>query len=344
MARSAGILTTRGGLASHAAVVARGWDIPAVVGAATVEVTGDGVRIDGRRLAIGHIVTIDGGTGEVFEGEVGGSRTVAPEAAVLLGWARELGIAIGPGEGGAGKAPGEGPGEARAPEAGPDEEPRQVPAEAPGGAPKAVAATPDDVLRALLVKGMTPLATLATAIGADQTAVASAVSALTAAGSAEPTGDAYRLTAEGKLRALSVVAADGERLGAGGAAAALEGFGGLDERMKQIVTAWQVRPGAGEPVINDHSDAVYDDEVLERLAGLHADAAAWLAELAARLPRLDRYRARLEAALTLARGGDARYVASPRVDSYHGVWFELHEDLIRLAGRTRADEAAAGRA
>jgi hypothetical protein len=37
-------------------------------------------------------------------------------------------------------------------------------------------------------------------------------------------------------------------------------------------------------------------------------------------------------------------VASPRVDSYHSVWFELHEDLIRLAGRTRSAETAAGRA
>ena len=39
-----------------------------------------------------------------------------------------------------------------------------------------------------------------------------------------------------------------------------------------------------------------------------------------------------------------RYVASPRVDSYHGAWFELHEELIGLAGRTRAEEVAAGRA
>jgi len=42
--------------------------------------------------------------------------------------------------------------------------------------------------------------------------------------------------------------------------------------------------------------------------------------------------------------GDGKYVASPRVDSYHGIWFELHEDLILLAGRNRADEVAAGRA
>jgi hypothetical protein len=32
------------------------------------------------------------------------------------------------------------------------------------------------------------------------------------------------------------------------------------------------------------------------------------------------------------------------VDSYHSIWFELHEELIRLAGRTREDESSAGRA
>jgi hypothetical protein len=32
------------------------------------------------------------------------------------------------------------------------------------------------------------------------------------------------------------------------------------------------------------------------------------------------------------------------IDSFHTVWFELHEDLIGLLGRTRAEEAAAGRA
>ena len=53
---------------------------------------------------------------------------------------------------------------------------------------------------------------------------------------------------------------------------------------------------------------------------------------------------RARRAIEEARGGDQRYVASPRVDSYHGIWFELHEDLIQLAGRNRADEVAAGRA
>ena len=51
MAKSAGILTSRGGLASHAAVVARGWGIPAVVGAAGVAVGEGEVTIAGRRSA-----------------------------------------------------------------------------------------------------------------------------------------------------------------------------------------------------------------------------------------------------------------------------------------------------
>ena len=70
----------------------------------------------------------------------------------------------------------------------------------------------------------------------------------------------------------------------------------------------------------------------------------WLAPIESGCPRLADYGVRLGHALEAARGGDGRYVASPRVDSYHGIWFELHEDLIQLAGRTREAESAAGRA
>jgi hypothetical protein len=116
--------------------------------------------------------------------------------------------------------------------------------------------------------------------------------------------------------------------------------------MKDTVTAWQLRPaeGGGEAAVNDHSDPDYDRAVLERLVGLHEDAVAWLAPLETACRRLAGYRERLSRAIDKAVGGDQRYVASPRVDSYHGIWFELHEDLIQLAGRTREEETAAGRA
>ena len=114
--------------------------------------------------------------------------------------------------------------------------------------------------------------------------------------------------------------------------------------MKDVVTAWQLRD-AGRQVVNDHTDADYD-RGRPRSAGRAPCRRGRLAHPA---------RARLPAARGLSRparprrssaaqAGDGRYVASPRVDSYHGVWFELHEDLIQLAGRTRADEVAAGRA
>ena len=92
MARAAGILTSRGGLASHAAVVARGWGIPAVVGAAGLEVRDGEVDVGDRVLRAGDVITIDGGTGEVFEGAVAGTTEVVPEAQTLLAWAEELGI------------------------------------------------------------------------------------------------------------------------------------------------------------------------------------------------------------------------------------------------------------
>ncbi len=76
MARAAGILTSTGGLASHAAVVARGWGIPAVVGASAVQVGPATVAICGHTLAPGDLLTVDGSSGEVFIGAVGARATV----------------------------------------------------------------------------------------------------------------------------------------------------------------------------------------------------------------------------------------------------------------------------
>jgi pyruvate,orthophosphate dikinase len=56
------------------------------------------------------------------------------------------------------------------------------------------------------------------------------------------------------------------------------------------------------------------------------------------------YRTRLTAAAERIAAGDNEYIAAPLVDSYHNIWFELHEDLIRLAGKTREEEVEAGRA
>jgi phosphoenolpyruvate-protein kinase (PTS system EI component) len=85
---AAGLLTCRGGMVSHAAVVARGWGIPAVVGAAEV-VLGDGaVTIGDTVLRSGDFLTLDGGSGEIFAGSlVTTSQEAPPELDVLLAWA-----------------------------------------------------------------------------------------------------------------------------------------------------------------------------------------------------------------------------------------------------------------
>ena len=87
---AAGILTSRGGATSHAAVIARGIGKPCVVGAGAMVVDGDAGRltVGAREVRRGALVTIDGGTGCVFEGVVP-LHVRAPSDAVqtLLGWA-----------------------------------------------------------------------------------------------------------------------------------------------------------------------------------------------------------------------------------------------------------------
>ena len=88
-----GILTARGGMTSHAAVVARGMGRPCVSGAGSLSIdTKERVlRIGKRELREGDTITIDGASGEVMLGEV---PTVQPELVgdfgVLMGWADKV--------------------------------------------------------------------------------------------------------------------------------------------------------------------------------------------------------------------------------------------------------------
>jgi pyruvate,orthophosphate dikinase len=91
MAAAEGVLTSRGGLVSHAAVVARQWGKPAVVGAQEVEV-GDGfLQVGDVTVREGEYLSIDGTTGDVVRGEVALAEGRHPdELATLLTWADEI--------------------------------------------------------------------------------------------------------------------------------------------------------------------------------------------------------------------------------------------------------------
>jgi pyruvate,orthophosphate dikinase len=325
MARAAGLLTSAGGLASHAAVVARGWGIPAVVGATAVLVGDEAVTIGGRRFEFGSPITINGSTGEIFDGVIVGSIGVVPEAETLQGWARELGIRLG-------DEP------VSAPDADPPAPPEPEATEGPG------AVTRDDVLAVLAIKGYGSAVGLAEALFTTPDEMRSFLDSLAADSLVEAAADTFRLAPDGKRVTSQTLAEDRDRWGTDRAVVALDSFMVLDQRMKETVTAWQVRDADGAGTLNDHADPAYDARVLARLEALHADTLAWHRATDAPLTRFRIYIARLERAARLAIGGDPRYIASPRVDSYHSIWFELHEDLILLSGRTRAEEVAAGRA
>jgi pyruvate, orthophosphate dikinase len=93
-----GILTTRGGMTSHAAVVARGMGKPCVSGAGAIRVdyAKKSMTAAGQTLKQGDVITVDGSTGEVLRGRV---RMIEPEFsdefATLMSWAdkmRKLGV------------------------------------------------------------------------------------------------------------------------------------------------------------------------------------------------------------------------------------------------------------
>ena len=90
---AAGILTARGGLVSHAAVVARGWGIPAVVGAEEVHITPDGhsFTVGDTFVHEGDTISVDGTTGAVFLGEVPlVEASTPPELEQVLAWADDV--------------------------------------------------------------------------------------------------------------------------------------------------------------------------------------------------------------------------------------------------------------
>ncbi len=85
-----GILTTRGGMTSHAAVVARGMGRPCVSGAGGVNVDygNQTLQAGGHVINVGDTITLDGATGEVFLGSVPMVEPkLAGEFATLMGWA-----------------------------------------------------------------------------------------------------------------------------------------------------------------------------------------------------------------------------------------------------------------
>ena len=194
------------------------------------------------------------------------------------------------------------------------------------------------VLHGLAIKRHADAAAVAAALGLDAAAVRAALDEAVGTGRVARAGDGYT------LQPLARVALDGSysRLFAAQRAdadfaAAHERFETINRDLKALMTAWQTIEIDGESVLNDHANKDYDDRLIDRLGALHERAEVILGALAAGLPRLAIYTQKLEAALEKAEDGAIEWVSGARIDSYHTVWFELHEDLLRILGRTRQE-------
>ncbi len=115
-------------------------------------------------------------------------------------------------------------------------------------------------------------------------------------------------------------------------AAVYESFGPLNRQVLQVCSDWQLRPG-GAP--NDHGDPAYDWSVIDRLTAVDKRAGPLLRRLSGSVPQFAPYRERLRSARRRVVDGERDWFTSPRVDSYHTVWMELHEDLLTALGRER---------
>jgi hypothetical protein len=193
------------------------------------------------------------------------------------------------------------------------------------------------LLQAVRLKGRVRPAALAVTLEADEACAILAVKQLTEAGLLTD-GKTVRLSSDGRTRLTELLADERRNVADDAIVRSYEEFRSVNREFKVLVSDWQLRNGAP----NDHVDADHDAAVLSRLSGVHRAVLPILAAVTAQLPRLAAYTAKLSAALDRIQAGDTTWFTRPLVDSYHTVWFELHEELIGAAGLTREVEAASG--
>ncbi len=191
-------------------------------------------------------------------------------------------------------------------------------------------------LHGVALKKHADAAHIAAAVGLEAARTTDLLEEATRAGWLLKTGDAYALKPATRMILDNEYSRFYDALrGDTAFVAAYERFERVNVELKQIVTEWQTLTVGGRQVRNDHSDPEHDARVLDRLGDLHERFEPILARLIAGVPRLAIYRRKLESALERAETGHPEWISDAKIESYHTVWFELHEDLLRILGRTR---------
>ena len=290
-----GLITMLGGMASHAAVVARSWGIPAVTSLQKANLTDDGFMLQSILVPEGTTITVDGSRGEIFLGDLPTTINEIPlELQTLLDWKATEGA--------------RGSSEIKLFE---------------------LAASPEStvaVLKIVKLKGMCTSDQISQALlvsDKDSTKVISNCGEFL-----EKVGDYYSLGDVGRellLNDLSekqvlIPIADLEQLH--------QQFLELDSEFKSLVTDWQLTQEKNESDLK---------ELHSRLEIITTETSSGLIQLENIDKTFRRYVPLFEIALDGIRDGDSSMIASPLKDSYHTLWFELHQELIDLTGISRAD-------
>jgi len=116
-----------------------------------------------------------------------------------------------------------------------------------------------------------------------------------------------------------------------------EEFERLNKEFKELVTRWQLKDEGGMLVPNDHSDPDYDFKIIEKLSMVHEKTMNVLKKICEIVPAFKIYAKRLENALNLLMNGNLEYMVDKSKESYHEVWFELHESLLKISGMKRVE-------
>ena len=123
--------------------------------------------------------------------------------------------------------------------------------------------------------------------------------------------------------------------------AAYRDFLQVNQPFLTACTDWQLRPGPdGAQAINDHTDPGHDQAVIARLRQIHGSVAPICQSLSAVMVRFSPYATRLEHALERLESGEREWFTGALIESYHTVWFELHEDLLATLGIARDSEVS----
>lgn len=179
------------------------------------------------------------------------------------------------------------------------------------------------VLQAVRFKGRVSINDLAATLAED---VTNTVKQLVESGLLIDT-TTLRISPSGRARLDELLCEERAGIDSAALAVAYDEFHSVNADFKVLVTEWQLNR---------------DTAALARMDDVHERVLPIIAAAAAQLPRLNAYRTKLVAALDKVKAGEVAWLTKPLVDSYHTVWFELHEELILASGLTREQAARSG--